>query len=69
MEYELSSLSESELMRLYYQFNKELKEQFINKVPWDEQQKTINNLTRISQELAQRKTKLAEEIKEQHLSA
>jgi len=56
MEYELSSLSESELVKLYYQINKELKEQFLNKVPWQQQQETINNLTRISKELIKKKT-------------
>jgi hypothetical protein len=69
MKYELSSLSEGELVKLYYQVNKELKEQFLNKVSWDEQQETINNLTRISQELTKRKTKIADELKEERLSA
>lgn len=69
MEYELSSLSEGELMKLYYQVNKQLKEQFLNKVSWDEQQQTINNLTRISQELTKRKTKLSSELNEERLSA
>jgi hypothetical protein len=62
MEYELSSLSEGELVKLYYRINKQLKEQFLNKVSWDQQQETINNLTRISQELT-------DELKEERLSA
>jgi hypothetical protein len=69
MEYELSSLSEGELVKLYYQVNKELKEQFLNKVSWNEQQETINSLTRISQELTKRKAKLTDELKEERLSA
>ena len=69
MEYELSSLSEGELVKLYYQVNKELKEQFLNKVSWNEQQETINSLTRISQELIKRKAKLTDELKEERLSA
>ena len=69
MEYELSSLSEGELVKLYYQVNKQLKEQFLNKVSWDQQQETINNLTRISQELNKRKSKLTDELKEERLSA
>jgi len=70
MKYELSSLSESELVKLYYQINKELKEQFLNKVPWHQQQETINNLTRISKELIKKKTgdiqKLKTEITSPH---
>lgn len=69
MEYELSSLSEGELVKLYYQVNKQLKEQFLNKVSWSEQQETIKNLTRISQELTKRKTKLSSELNEERLSA
>ena len=69
MEYELSSLSEGELVKLYYQVNKQLKEQFLNKVSCDQQQETINNLTRISQELNKRKSKLTDELKEERLSA
>ncbi|HWI93614.1 MAG TPA: hypothetical protein VNT20_20175 [Flavisolibacter sp.] len=69
MEYELSSLSEGELVKLYYRINKQLKEQFLNKVSWDQQQETINNLTRISQELNKRKSKLTDELKEERLSA
>lgn len=69
MEYELSSLSEGELVKLYYQVNKQLKEQFLNKVSWNEQQETIKNLTRISQELTKRKTKLSSELNEERLSA
>jgi hypothetical protein len=69
MEYELSSLSEGELVKLYYQVNKQLKEQFLNKVSWDQQQETINNLTRISQELNKRKSHLTDELKEERLSA
>lgn len=69
MQYELSSLSEGELVKLYYQINKELKEQFLSKVSWDQQQETINNLTRISKELTKRKTKLTDELKQESLSA
>lgn len=69
MQYELSSLSEGELVKLYYQINKELKEQFLSKVSWDRQQETINNLTRISKELTKRKTKLTDELKQESLSA
>lgn len=69
MKYELSSLSEGELVKLYYQINKELKEQFLKKVPWDQQQETINNLTRISKELTKRKMKLTDELTEESLSA
>ncbi len=69
MQYELSSLSEGELVKLYYQINKELKEQFLKKVPWDQQQETINNLTRISKELTKRKMKLTDELEQESLSA
>lgn len=69
MKYELSSLSEGELVKLYYQINKQLKEQFLNKVSWNEQQETINNLTMISQELTKRKTKHSSELEEERLSA
>lgn len=62
MEYELSSLSEGELVKLYYQINKKIKEQFLNKVPWDQQQGTINNLTRVSEELAKRKANVTDEL-------
>jgi hypothetical protein len=69
MQYELSSLSEGELVKLYYQTNKELKDQFLSKISWDQQQETINNLTRISKELTKRKTKLTDELKQERLSA
>ena len=69
MEYELSSLSEGELVKLYYQVNKELKEQFLNKSSWDKQQNTINNLTSISKELSRRKSLAIEELKEYSVSA
>ncbi len=69
MQYELSSLSEGELVKLYYQINKELKEQFLNKVPWNQQQETIDNLTRISKELTKRKMRLTDELQQESLSA
>ena len=67
MEYELSSLGEGELVKLYYQVNKELKEHFLNKVPWDQQQETINKLTRISKELIRRKTEMVDELSKDNL--
>ena len=69
MEYELSSLSEGELVKLYYQINKELKEQFLNKASWDEQQKTINNLTSISKELNRRKSVAVDNLNGQNIAA
>lgn len=69
MENELSSLSEAELVKLYYQSNKELKEQFLNKTSWDKQQNTINSLTSISKELSRRKSELIESLKVDSVSA
>ena len=62
MKYELSSLSEGELVKLYYQINKELKQQFLKKVPWSQQQETINKLTTISKELNKRKENVSGEL-------
>ena len=69
MENELSSLSEAELVKLYYQANKELKEQFLNKTSWDKQQNIINSLTSISKELSRRKSELIESLKVDSVSA
>ena len=69
MENELSSLSEAVLVKLYYQANKELKEQFLNKTSWDKQQNTINSLTSISKELSRRKSELIESLKVDSVSA
>jgi hypothetical protein len=55
MEYELASLSAEELINLYHKINAELTTQFLNRTPWELQQERVNNLSKISKELSQRK--------------
>jgi len=54
MELEFSSLSSDDLISLYHRINSELAKQFLNRVPWEEQQERINNLSKISIELNHR---------------
>ena len=56
MKQNISLLNETELVELYHTINAELKEQFLNRVPWEAQQEKINHLTQISKELMKRKT-------------
>lgn len=50
----LSSLSTEELERMFHKINKELTNQFLNRVNWDEQQQRIESLSKISKELNRR---------------
>jgi hypothetical protein len=54
MEPEYASLSSDALIEMYHKINSELTKQFLNRVPWEEQQERINNLSKISRELAKR---------------
>lgn len=55
MEYEFASLSSEELITLYHKINADLTIQFLNRIPWELQKETVNNLSKISKELLQRK--------------
>ena len=58
MEQHFSSLTSDELNVLYHKINAELTQQFLNRVPWEEQQERIEKLSKISQELSRRNTAL-----------
>jgi hypothetical protein len=52
---ELSLLDSEELISLFHKINTELAREFNNHASWNEQQVRINNLSKISEELARRK--------------
>jgi hypothetical protein len=54
MEQNLASFSSEDLITMYHRINADLTKQFLNRVPWNEQQERINSLSKISKELSRR---------------
>lgn len=58
MQPEITSLQSNELILLFHQVNKELRQNLIDGASWDQQQEKIGTLTEISRELTRRKIEL-----------